>query len=153
MNKIEIRKIIDPSKEILDITTKWMYNWWGKELKHEYEHVYYYMSHSFNDNKFPQTYGLFLDDKIIGMYQITYSDLFIRPDIYPWIANLYIDEKYRNKGYGGLLISSIKESVIKNTEFKEVFGYTHHHNLYEKYGWKFVSNTELEDEKLYKLEV
>ncbi len=41
-----------------------------------------------------------LDDNIIGMFQFTYEDLSVRPDIYPWLANVYIDEKYSKMGYG-----------------------------------------------------
>jgi len=40
---------------------------------------------------------LLLEIKLFGMYQFTYEDLFVRPDIYPWLANVYIDEEYRNK--------------------------------------------------------
>ena len=153
MSKIEIKKVVNPDKEILDTTTKWMYDWWGKRKNYDYDKVYYYMKYSFNEDRLPQTYGMFLDDKLIGMYHITYNDLFIRPDIYPWIANLYIDENYRGKGYGGLLISSIKEKVLENTEFKEIYLYTEHENLYEKYGWKFVCKTDLKDKKIYKLDL
>ena len=153
MEKIEVKKVINPSKEILDITSKWMFDWWGRKKHYDYDAVYYYMKYSFNDKKLPQTYALFLNNKIIGMYQITYNDLFIRPDIYPWIANLYIDKKYRNKGYGKILINSIKEMTANNTNFKEIFLYTHHVNLYEKFGWKFVSSTEIKGENLYKFDL
>ena len=152
----EIKKIINPSNEILKLTTNWMYNWWGIEENYKYDEVEIYMKNSFNDNKLPQTYGLFLKNKLIGMYQLTYRDLFLRPDIYPWIANLYIDKNYRNKGYGKLLIQSIQENIKHNTKFKEIFLYTEHDNLYEKYNWEFIGyiNTpryKTEKVRLYKL--
>ena len=152
MDKIIIKKIVSPTKEILDITTRWMYEWWGVDDNYKYDDVYTYMKNSFNKEKLPQTFIMYLDDKIIGMYQITYRDLFIRPDVYPWIANVYIDSRYRKKGYGKILIDSIKEQVKDNTTLDRVFLYTDHKNLYEKYGWQLIETID-DKNKLYKLNI
>lgn len=95
MKKLEIKKLIEPNENILDKTSNWMYNWWGERDGYSFEEVKCFMEHSMQKDKLPQTYGLFLDGQIIGMYQFAYEDLSIRPDIYPWLANVYIDEKYR----------------------------------------------------------
>lgn len=92
------------------------------------------------------------------MYQFTYRDLFLRPDIYPWLANLYIDEKYRNKGYGKKLIASVRNNAIKNLICDEIYLYTHHKGLYEKYGWEIFSTENVLDinlntQNLYKLKI
>lgn len=151
MNNIRIEKVVNPSEEILDLTTKWMFNWWGTEENHSYDEVKIYMKNSFNSDRLPQTYIMYLENKVIGMYQITYNDLFIRPDIYPWIANLYIDENYRNKGYGRILIDSIKDQIKRNTPFEKVFLYTIHNNLYEKFGWKYINILDNKGSRLYEL--
>lgn len=152
MDKISIKKIVSPTKEVLDITTKWMYEWWGVEDKYKYDDVYTYMKNSFNKERLPQTFIMSLGDKIIGMYQITYRDLFTRPDIYPWIANVYIDKEYRKKGYGQLLIDSIKKQAKDNTSFNTLFIYTSHSDLYEKSGWQYIETIDKEN-KLYKLDI
>lgn len=153
---IKVIKIINPDNKILKKTTNWMYDWWGKEDKYMYKEVEIYMKNSFNSSKLPQTYGLFLNDELIGMYQLTYRDLFARPDIYPWLANLYIAKEYRNKGFGKILIQSIKSMIKENNNFNEIFLYTKHIGLYEKYGWEFIEyinthNVKEEIERLYKL--
>ena len=89
---------------------------------------------------------------------LTYEDLNVRPDIYPWLANVYIDERYRAKGYGRKLLESVKEIAKNNLSFKEIYLYTKHKNLYEKFGWKYVSeietfNEESRIESLYKLDL
>jgi len=152
MSKIIIKKIVSPTKEILDITTKWMYEWWGVEENYKYDDVYSYMKNSFNKERLPQTFIMYLDDKIIGMYQITYRDLFVRPNIYPWVANLYVDKDYRKKGYGKILISSIKDQAKKCTPFNELFLYTTYNNLYEKYGWECIEEIDGKN-KLYRLKI
>ena len=134
-NHLCIRKITE--KDHLDRITDWMYNWWGKSEGHHYEAVYAYMSHSLQEKRLPQTFGLFLDGTLIGMYQFTMEDLFPRPDIYPWLANVYIEEPYRGCGYGRFLLNSVKETAAK-AGLEELYLFTIHDNLYEKFGWTFV---------------
>lgn len=153
---LELKQIIDINDEILNIMTTWMYNWWGERDGYTFDGVKCFMEHSLQKDRLPQTYGLFLDNQIIGMFQLTYEDLGVRPDIYPWLANLYIDEKYRKMGYGRKLIENIKKVAQKNTNFEELFLYTKHIGLYEKFGWDFISlidtyKEESRIERLYKL--
>lgn len=155
---VEIRKITDIDDMTLNTITDWMYNWWGVEDGYSYEAVKCRMKHSCNQSGLPQTYGVYLDDKLIGMYQFTLEDVFVRPDLYPWLACVYIDEAYRGTGYGCILMESVYENAKTNLNTKEIYLYTKHIGLYEKYGWKYVSNVEtfkIKDslQRLYKLEI
>ena len=153
---LEVRKIIKPNIDIITTITNWMYDWWGIDEGYSYEEVKCYIKHSFQEHNLPQTYGLFLNQNLIGMYQFTNRDLFCRPDIYPWLANLYIDKNYRKMGYSKILIESIKENAQENLINDTLYLFTSHIGLYEKFGWKFVCDNESFDkksstEKIYKL--
>lgn len=153
---LELKQLIDIDDNTLNIITTWMYNWWGKRDGLSYDGVKCFMKHSLLKDRLPQTYGLFFNNTIIGMFQLTYEDLNVRPDIYPWLANVYIDEQYRGKGYSKILLKSIKDIASKTTDFSTLFLYTRHVGLYEKFGWEFVSeiDTYMEEsriERLYKL--
>ena len=92
------------------------------------------------------------------MYQFLYEDLFVRPDIYPWLSNVYVDERYRNNGIGRKLMESVKENARNNINSDELYFYSKHINLYEKFGWKYISdidtcNEEQRIQRLYKLEL
>ena len=95
------------------------------------------MFHSLQEKRLPQTYGLFLDETLIGMCQFTMGDLFSRPDIYPWLANVYIDKVYRSCGYGRFLLNSVRKTAEK-AGLKELYLFTTHEGLYEKFGWDFI---------------
>ena len=153
---LEIRKITDIDSDTLNKITEWMYHWWGKEDGYTLEAVKCRMKHSIQKERLPQTYGLFLDNEMIGMYQFTLEDLFVRPDIYPWLACVYIDGNYRNKGYGKILLESVKSMAQENLKSDEIYLYTKHVGLYEKFGWEFVSEInrfkkEAITERLYRL--
>lgn len=125
---------------------------------YSFEAVKCFMQHSLQKDILPKTYGLFLNDTIIGMFQLTYEDLAVRPDIYPWLANVYIDEKYRKMGYSKNLLEDVKNIAQSSLEFNELFLYTKHIGLYEKFGLKYISqiNTYKDEsrmERLYKLDL
>ena len=151
--QLSVRRMI--TADHLDTMTKWMYDWWGKAENYSYEAVYSYMLHSLQEKRLPQTYGLFLDETLIGMYQFTMEDLFSRPDIYPWLANVYIDKAYRAYGYGRVLLNSVKKTA-KKAGLKELYLFTTHEGLYEKFGWDFIQeiDTFLEPrtQRLYRLD-
>lgn len=155
---IEFKQLINIDENTLNIITKWNYEWWGESLNCNYEKVKCFLKYSMQKDRIPQTYGLFLDDEIIGMCQFLYEDLDVRPDIYPWLANVYIDEKYRNKGYGRILIENATKVAHDVIKFNELFLYTKHIGLYEKFGWKYIGDIdtfkdESRIERLYKLDI
>ena len=151
---LRVQKITDTAH--LDKMTDWMYEWWGRAEDYSYEAVYTCMAHSIQEQRLPQTYGLFWDGKLVGMYQFTNGDLFPRPDLYPWLANLYIEKSCRESGFGRFLIESVRDNAAK-AGLKELYLFTTHNGLYEKFGWTFIEeiDTFLEPrmQRLYKIEL
>lgn len=150
---LNVEKLISVDDEILDTMTEWMYHWWGKNEGHSPEEIRCYMEHGIQRERLPQTYGMFLDGKLIGMYQFRLDDLFVRPDLYPWLANVYLDPEYRNRGYGAVLMEHIRKTAREGLPFQELFLYTTHTELYERYGWELVSeiDTFLEHSRMQRL--
>ena len=157
MNLFEVRKILNVDNITLDTVVGWMYEWWSKEEDYTIDEVRCYMTHSFQSDRLPQTFGVFKEDKIVGMYQISYDDLSIRPDIYPWICNVYVDEKFRGNGICKLMMETVHDNA-KALGIKELYIFTKHCGLYEKYGWTFIDNIDTYSkepriQRLYKLNI
>lgn len=155
---LSVEKLVRVDDGMLDIMTEWMYLWWGENEGHSREEIRCYMEHGIQQDRLPQTYGMFLDGTLIGMYQFRLDDLFARPDLYPWLANVYLDPAYRSRGYGTVLMESILRNARDRLPFRELFLYTTHTELYERYGWEFVSeiDTFLEHnrvQRLYRLDL
>ena len=118
-----------------------------------------YFKHSLcKDNRLPQTFIALIKDEPVGMYQISMSDdLVSRPDIYQWLVNAYVDEKRRGNGICRKLMNTVKENA-KSISLNELYLYTKHVGLYEKFGRKFIEkvNAFKDDssmERLYKLDI
>lgn len=154
---LKVERLVEVDDKMLDTMTGWMYHWWGKEEGRSREEIRCYMEHGIQKNRMPWTYGMFLDGTLIGMYQFRLDDLFVRPDLYPWLANVYLDPGCRNRGYGTVLMESIHREA-RTLPFQELFLYTTHTELYERYGWEFVGeiDTFLKEnrvQRLYRLDL
>lgn len=155
---MKIIRLENSNNKIFDKICEWNYNWWGIRNHESFEEVKCGLEHSLNTDRLPQTFVALIDDEPVGMYQLSMcEDLNSRPDIYPWLINVYVDEFYRGKHVCRELMKTVEENA-KKAGLKELYLYTKHIGLYEKFGWKFVEEvrTFREDspiERLYKLEI
>ena len=156
---MEIIRLEDSNNNyIFDKICEWIYNWWGIRNNVSYEAVKCNLEHCLCKEKLPQTFVALIDGDPVGMYQLSMSDdLDSRPDIYPWLINVYVDEKFRGRSVCRNLMNTVKENA-KKANLTELFLYTKHIGLYEKFGWEFVEEVKTfkEDspiERLYRLEI
>ncbi len=156
---MKIIRLESSNNYIFEKVCEWNYKWWGVRDNKSIEEVKENLRHSLcKNNKMPQTFVALLDDIPVGMYQISMSDdLESRPDIYPWLINVYVDEKYRGNNIGRELLNTVRENA-KKIGLTELYLYTKHIGLYEKFGWQFVEEVktfreESPIERLYRLKI
>ena len=155
---MKIIKLEDSNNYIFDKICEWNYNWWGIRNNNSFEAVKCNLEHCLCKEKLPQTYVALIDGEPAGMYQLSMSDdLDSRPDIYPWLINVYVDEKFRGKNVCRQLMITVNENA-KKAGLIELFLYTKHKGLYEKFGWEFVEEVKTfkDDspiERLYRLKI
>jgi GNAT superfamily N-acetyltransferase len=85
----------------------------------------------------PRWYLMLYDNEIIGSYGLITNDFISRQDLYPWLCALYVDENYRGKKLGSMLLEHGRHEAEK-LGFKKIYLCTDHIGFYEKYGWEFV---------------
>ena len=155
---MEIIRLEHSNNYIFDKICEWNYNWWGIRNNNSFEEVKCNLEHCLCKERLPQTFVALIDGEPAGMYQLSMSeDLISRPDIYPWLINVYVDEKFRGRNVCRKLMNTVNENA-KKANLTELFLYTKHIGLYEKFGWEFVEEVKTfkDDspiERLYRLKI
>ncbi|MFE9078259.1 GNAT family N-acetyltransferase [Bacillus cereus] len=88
-------------------------------------------------NNIPSFYIVKIDNEIIGTYALIRNDLNSRQDLSPWLACLFVDEKFRGNSIGEKLLNhGLLEAAKRGYHFlyltSDLNGY------YEKYGWEKI---------------
>ena len=157
-NKIEIIRLETKDNDIFKKVVEWNYNWWGKKSGKSVEAVEYLFEHSICKERLPQTFVALIDGEPAGMYQLSMSDdLFGRPDIYPWLINVYVDEKFRGRQICRYLMETVSAKA-KESGIDVLYLYTSHIGLYEKFSWEYVEEVKTFNdssplERLYRLDI
>lgn len=154
---IEVRQLTDKDSPHVEKISEWQFSFWDEKAGHSFEFTKMFMQRSLQTDKIPQTYIALINGQVVGYHQIGMCDLEAYPDIYPWLMNLYVDENYRGRGVCSALLKNIP-AVAKKLGLKELYLYTEHVGLYEKFGWQFIQEVETflptakPFERLYKIE-
>lgn len=138
---LKVVQITDPADPALDSYTDWIYTWWGKEQNFSRQQMKENLQRSVFADRLPQTYVAYLGDEPVGGFQFAMSDCYVRPDVYPWIKNVYVDHPYRGRGFAGQMLRTAVEQV-KKQNMESMYLFTHLNGFYEQFGWEYLEDFE-----------
>lgn len=77
-------------------------------------------------------------NEIFGSVALLRNDLVSRQDLHPWLACLYVEERYRRQGIAALLMDHAI-SYIRNRGYPAVYLTTDLPGFYERKGWTRIA--------------
>lgn len=154
---MEIIRLERAEGPLFEAVYDWNYRWWGKRDGISPQEVRCTLIHSVNrGDRLPQTFVAVEAGQALGMYQLSMiDDLYSRPDLYPWLIDVYVDEPFRSRGVCAALLQTVPQNA-RVAGLKELYLYTTLMGLYERFGWTFVEEVdtfrdESPRERLYRL--
>jgi len=120
----------------LDTIVKWIFNEWGGN----YDYIRSCINCSIISEVIPKTFVAEVNGECAGCISILRCDLQSRQDLYPWLGDLFVNPKYRNKGIGTYLIEYSLSRVIEYINCTYIYMYTLIAEYYEKRGWVYIEN-------------
>ena len=121
-------------------TAKWIYDEFIDGIRDgvSYENILISRKNS-HKHELPVIFIALIDDKCAGTVALVENDLKYR-DHTPWLAALYVDNKFRSQGIGEKLVECVK-SKTRDLGYKELFLRTEYAgDYYRKLGWTFVES-------------
>ncbi|MBM6829330.1 GNAT family N-acetyltransferase [Anaerotignum lactatifermentans] len=134
---IEIKQITNREDPVLSLVIQWLWDWWGKEEGYTTTQVDAYVRHAACTDRVPQLFCVYENNQPIGTFQLAMADLDTRPDLYPWLRDVYLLPEYRGKGILKEIMAVVRRQMAA-LDLKELYLFTVHQGLYEKYGWELA---------------
>lgn len=79
-------------------------------------------------------------NELIGSAALVLEDMQSRPDLSPWLAAVYVKEKYRSHGAASALVAQC-EYQAKRSKVDTLYLYTEFASkLYERLGWQILES-------------
>lgn len=127
--------------QFIDTVVGWIYSEWGNNNRRYWDS---WIRSSLSEKGVPQTYIVFVDDRIAGTYSLWRCDLQSRQDLYPWFGGLYVSPEYRGKEIEGIKLGERMQShalqQVKNLGYSRVYLFTEKNpKYYVANGWKVLS--------------
>ncbi len=141
---MRVKKFKDLEEKDLKEIINAHFNHWSKySPKMRMEDTEYKFKKLYTTDEFPFGIALFDDlDNVVGFCVFKIKNLEKYPEIYPWVSDVMIFEKYRGKGYGRKLIE-FAEKVLKEEGYKTVYIWTDQvPEFYKKLGYTYKQKVE-----------
>lgn len=135
--------------ELVPVTGRWRWLGFFKERGIglpevlQYEH-----QRASSRERFPRTFVLLEDSEPVGMVTLAENDLESRPDLNPWLADLYVAEPFRGRGHGLRLVQGL-EAKATDMQIERLWLFTSGAaGLYAKADWTAVETVTREDDAI-----
>ncbi|MBC8184741.1 GNAT family N-acetyltransferase [candidate division KSB1 bacterium] len=126
----------------IPIIANWIVDEWGDTAPGvNFKNITTSLKREIIENKIPKTFIAFEKDRYLGTASIFENDMSTRPELTPWLAAVYVDSKYRNKGVGSELVKFVMNEA-KSLDLKKLYLWTANKmNFYQNLDWKFFERT------------
>ncbi|GAB2197644.1 thiopurine S-methyltransferase [Sessilibacter sp. MAH4] len=144
-------KDINECPQYIEQISQWHFEEWNHLYPHDtqedFRNCLLDSSRNHSTNA-PKSWCMFHNNELVGTASFLSSDLPCEPSLGPWLGDIYIHPRFRNQGFGLILVKSISEIIKKNgldfylfTEDKIGF--------YEKLGWQIIKESVYQGRKIY----
>lgn len=89
-------------------------------------------------DRIPTTYVALEGDRLLGSVTLNDLDMHTHPELWPWLAGVYVTPSARGKGVASALVTHAV-SEARGMGVERLYLYTHSaRGLYEKLGWSVI---------------
>jgi GNAT superfamily N-acetyltransferase len=136
-SEIYIVKIAD-RPDLVSLVAEWLWASFWQQLGYSYWETYDVIAAGTARLGPPQTFVLLIDDKPLGTASLAAQDLDERPELTPWLADVFVVPEARGFGYVSQLITAVEE-VCREASITTLWLHTHTaERIYARLGWTTV---------------
>lgn len=145
MKNFTIHNLSDVPEHI-PVVASWLNEEWGVIKNEPIDQTLKYVRRNALEN--PSTFVLIVleNDTPVGTASLILDDMPTRPELSPWLADVYAVKTERKKGIGRKLVEAVEIEAIKRGLKKIYLFTTSNTGLYELLGWQLLEQSEYRGE-------
>lgn len=128
---------VNDHTESINTIVKWHLERWQDIMpNHTPDSYEKYVSSHYRRGGIPAMFVAVAENRVIGTAALEDDDMDTHPALSPWLANLYVDVKYRKNGIGEMLVHRVIEEA-RSTGVKKLYLFTpDREHYFSRYGWR-----------------
>jgi len=125
--------------EHLSLLADWNFGFWGRVTGRSREGYVARLSGYLQRDRLPIALIALADGIPAGTACVNFDDMSARPDLAPWLANLYVESAFRGRGIGSALVRAA-EDAARRAGHGRLYLYTpDQERLYAGLGWQVTA--------------
>lgn len=107
---IEIVSLVERS-DLVPVVARWQWLEWGKRQGATVEQIASFLAAYCTAQGVPQGFVLLEDGMPAGTATLDHADLDARPDLTPWLANVFVAPDFRGRGHARRLVRHVEAAA------------------------------------------
>ncbi len=135
----EVKRVTSDDAEGIKFVAESIASCWGRASGKSDEEILSFVSHAVCEGRVPQSFVCYKDGEAVGSFQFGLTEPYTRPDLSPWLMNVFVKEEYRGQGVGRAMMESVR-GFAEDIGLDKIYLFTPHEGFYEKFGWTKVDS-------------
>lgn len=132
----------------LPLVAEWNFRFWGPVTGRSQSGYVTRLTGYLSRDRLPIALIALVDGRPAGTACINLDDMSVRPELGPWLANLYVDPDFRGRGVGGALVRAA-EDAARRAGHARLYLYTpDQERLYAGLGWSVTARCRYDGEEV-----
>lgn len=132
--------------EHLQLLADWSFRFWGDMTGRSADGYVARLNGYLSRGPLPMALIALAGREPAGTVSINFDDMSARPDLAPWLANLYVDPAFRGLGIGSALVRAA-EAAARQAGHPRFYLYTpDQERLYARLGWRTLARCRYDGE-------
>ena len=124
--------------DLVPEVARWLWHEWWRRNGHSFEETVDAVRESVTARPMPRTFILLADGQPVGTASLAARDLEERPDLSPWLADVFVLPAARGRGHAVRLVGAV-EAECRAASIPTLWLYTRAaERLYARNGWRTV---------------
>lgn len=136
-----MRRIVTTAErpDLAPVVAAWLWESFARARGRSFEETLEAVQASVMASSMPRTFVLLVDDRPVGTASLAEQDLEERPDLTPWLADVFVEPESRGRGLAADLIAAV-ENECRKMAIPTLWLYTRTaENVYARAGWRTVA--------------